>query len=224
MSPGAPRFAIYELFMLALCVFALSILVVDTFDVFSEATSTILLYADTTICVLFMVDFVYKLLTAENKWLYMRTWGCIDFVSSIPLAGPLRAGRVARALRIIRLLRGFHSAKMLLELVARNRRQSAVASVGLIAFLLIFQSSAAILVVEKGPDVNIHTPVDAIWWSIVTMTTVGYGDLYPTTTWGRVIGVFLMVGGIGVFGTFTALVASWFVQPPLVEKPEGIDK
>lgn len=212
MSHGEPKYVAYELFMLAMCGIGLSILAVDTFDVFSEATSTILLYADTVICALFFLDFLHKLWIAESKWRYMRTWGWIDLVSSIPLVGPLRVGRVARILRIMRLLRGFHSAKMLIQVIMKKRAQSAVASVGLMAFLLIFQSSVAILAVEKGPDVNIHTPGDAIWWSIETMTAVGYGDLFPTTGWGRVVGTFLMVGGIGVFGTFTALVSAWFVR------------
>ncbi|WP_338327313.1 potassium channel family protein [Porphyromonas gingivalis] len=59
---------------------------------------------------------------------------------------------------------------------------------------------------------NITTAEDAIWWSYVTITTVGYGDKYPVTTEGRIIAMFLMTAGVGLFGTFTAYIASLFVS------------
>ena len=68
-----------------------------------------------------------------------------------------------------------------------------------------------ILQVEKDPNSNIKTAEDALWWAYVTITTVGYGDKYPVTTEGRLIAVVLMTGGVGLFGTFTAYIASWFV-------------
>ena len=52
-----------------------------------------------------------------------------------------------------------------------------------------------------------------MWWAVTTMTTVGYGDRFPVTTEGRLVGVFLMIAGIGVFGSFSGLVASWFLSP-----------
>ena len=59
----------------------------------------------------------------------------------------------------------------------------------------------------------IISPIDAIWWAYVTITTVGYGVKYPVTTEGRIIAAVLMTAGVGLFGTFTAYVASWFAQP-----------
>ena len=73
-------------------------------------------------------------------------------------------------------------------------------------------SSVAILEFEKDdPAVNIRGPEDAIWWSFVTMTTVGYGDRYPVTTGGRIVAAMLMVCGIGLFASFTSFLASWFM-------------
>mgnify|MGYP001293428771 CR=1 FL=1 len=84
--------------------------------------------------------------------------------------------------------------------------------VAILAVLMVIFSSVAILQVEDDPASNIKTAEDAIWWAYVTITTVGYGDKYPVTTEGRIIAAFLMTTGVGLFGTFTGFVASWFVD------------
>ena len=76
---------------------------------------------------------------------------------------------------------------------------------------MIIFSSIAILQVETAPTSNIKTAEDAIWWAYTTITTVGYGDRFPVTTEGRFIATLLMTVGVGLFGTFTAYLASWFI-------------
>jgi voltage-gated potassium channel len=139
-------------------------------------------------------------------------WGWIDLISSIPYIDFLRAGRVLRLIRLIRVFRAFKATKLIFEHINRNKKQSALTSVALISFLMVIFSSIAILQFEKDVNSNIKTAEDAIWWSYVTITTVGYGDKFPITTEGRIIGAVLMTMGVGIFGTFTALVSSWFIQ------------
>jgi voltage-gated potassium channel len=74
-------------------------------------------------------------------------------------------------------------------------------------------SSIAILQFEGPPDSNIKTAGDALWWAMATVTTVGYGDKFPVTPEGRIIASFLMVCGVGLFGTLSGFVASWFLRP-----------
>jgi voltage-gated potassium channel len=62
-------------------------------------------------------------------------------------------------------------------------------------------------------DANIHTASDAIWWSYVTITTVGYGDRYPVTEWGRLVGVLLLSTGVGLFAVITGFIANVFLAP-----------
>ncbi len=83
----------------------------------------------------------------------------------------------------------------------------------ILILLLIIISTIGLYLFE--PDITIF---NAIWWSIVTLTTVGYGDITPTTTGGRIIGVFIMFLGIGLLGTFTATVASFFVEKKMKEE------
>lgn len=77
---------------------------------------------------------------------------------------------------------------------------------------MIVFGSIAILEFEKGEETNINNAEDALWWSFVTITTVGYGDKYPVTTEGRIVAGVLMIVGVGLFGTFTGFVASWFLN------------
>ena len=94
-----------------------------------------------------------------------------------------------------------------------NKAKGALASVFILAILLLLSSSIAILQVETDPRSNIKTAEDALWWSYTTITTVGYGDLYPVTAEGRLIAIVVMTFGVGLFGTFTAYIASVFVKP-----------
>jgi voltage-gated potassium channel len=138
-------------------------------------------------------------------------WGWIDLISSIPTFQYFRYGRLIRLFRILRILRAFRSVKFIVQHVFRNRKQGTFASVAIVAFMMLIFGSISVLQVEKDPNCNIKTAEDAIWWSFVTITTVGYGDKYPITTEGRIIAAFLMVAGVGLFGTFTGFVASWFM-------------
>lgn len=102
----------------------------------------------------------------------------------------------------------------MVTLLFRNRIKGTLASAALAVFLLLSFSSISILICERTPEANITTAEDAVWWSVATITTVGYGDRYPVTTEGRFVAVVLMLSGLGLFGTISALTASFFVGLP----------
>ena len=211
-----------ELGLLNLIVFVLSIyvlcaLLIDTVVKLPKETSILLAYIDNAICVFFFAEFCLRFYRAGNKLKFMR-WGWIDLVSSIPAVSYLRAGRVLRLIRLLRLIRAFRSTQQFLKHVFKNKAQGAFTSVAILAVLLIIFCSIAILQVEKDPNSNIKSAEDAIWWSYVTITTVGYGDKFPVTTEGRIIAAVLMTAGVGLFGTFTAFIASWFVEDKSLHK------
>lgn len=203
----------YQLFMLALCVYAILALAVERFLPISSATRELLDAADVGVCVLFGVDFVVSLATAKSRWHYLRTWGWIDLLSSIPSVSVLRVGRAARIMRIFRVLRGVRATKVLSSFVLERRSEDTLLAVVLIAFLLLILASSSVLHFETLPESNIKSPADAVWWAYTTMSTVGYGDHYPVSWEGRVIAALLMTAGVGIFGTFSGFVAAWFLTP-----------
>lgn len=201
----------FQILIIFLSIYVLGALFIDTIVVLEPETSSLLTLIDNAICVIFLIDFSLRFWRAEKKLTYMK-WGWIDLVSSIPTLEVLRAGRVFRLIRLIRILRAIRSTKLLISYTFKNRKQGTFSAVGIISILLIIFSSIAILNVENQPDSNIRTAEDALWWSFVTITTVGYGDKFPITTEGRLIAAMLMTAGVGLFGTFTGFVASWFME------------
>lgn len=203
----------YQLFMLALCVYAILALAVERFFPIGEGTREILDHADVGVCVLFAIDFIVSLATAKSRWRYLTTWGWIDLLSSIPTISLLRLGRAARIIRIFRVLRGVRATKVLSSFVLERRSEDTLLAVVLISFLLMILASASVLHFETVPEANIRSAEDALWWACSTMATVGYGDRFPVTWEGRLIGALLMTAGVGVFGTFSGFVAAWFLAP-----------
>ncbi|CAM3131947.1 voltage-gated potassium channel [Williamsia muralis] len=117
---------------------------------------------------------------------------------------------VLRPLRLLRLL----AVLAVLHRVAGQAIRGRVLAYTVVACLmLIFVASLAILDTERGSDdATIRNFEDALWWSITTVTTIGYGDYAPTTLTGRMIAVGLMIGGISLIGVVTASIATWIVE------------
>ena len=199
-----------HLLVILLSVYVLVVLVVDTLVKLPTETARLLTFIDDIICVFFLFEFCLRFYQARSKWGFMK-WGWIDLISSIPALPFLRAGRALRLVRLLRIMRAFRSTKHLIRYVFESRVKGTFTAVSIIAVLMILFSSVAILQVEDQPTSNIKSAEDALWWSYVTITTVGYGDKYPVTTEGRLIAAVLMTVGVGLFGTFTGFLASWFV-------------
>jgi voltage-gated potassium channel len=156
--------------------------------------------ANVTIWVGFAVDYVVRLGLAPSKLRFVRGHVPDLLVLALPLLRPLRALRTATALaRLGRASMSF-------------RGQTIAYVVGAVA-LLGFVAAVAVLDAERESEgANIKSFGDALWWAATTITTVGYGDRFPTTAEGKWAGVGLMLGGIALAGTITAALASWFIE------------
>jgi voltage-gated potassium channel len=212
----------YELGMLCLSIYVIVELLVEYTVELNPEILRLLALIDYGVCAVFFVDFLHCLLTAKSKSGYLKSGGWFDFISSIPLYDFFQAGRLARIVRIIRILRAYRSMKRVLALTLRNRANTAAQSAIFLGIGVLIFGSVTILHVEDTASSNIKTAEDALWWCCTTITTVGYGDKYPVTSEGRIVGVIVMIVGVGMFGTFTAWVGSWMLRGGSEQKGEGL--
>jgi voltage-gated potassium channel len=202
----------YEIFIGALSI--LSILNLVMMYVFTDpALDTVLMIMNAPLTIIFFVDFLYRFTTAPNRSEYFwRNWGWADLLASLPFE-QTKILRVFRLVKVYRLLNEY-GAKNIARAVIKDRAGSALLMLLLIGILVLEFGSLEMLRLEGGtPDANITTASDAIWYIIVTMSTVGYGDQYPITNPGRVLGAVIIVVGVGIFGTLTGYLANLFLSP-----------
>ncbi|AZC12371.1 two pore domain potassium channel family protein [Microbacterium sp. ABRD28] len=149
----------------------------------------------------FAIDYAVRLIIAENRWRWFYRHLLDLAIVVLPMLRPLRLMRFLTVLAIVHrgagtLLRG------------RVLTYTAGATA-----LTIVIAGLAVLDAERGqPGSNIETFGESLWWAVVTITTVGYGDFYPATDLGRFIAFALMLGGIALIGVVTATLASWIVE------------
>lgn len=218
-AEGRQRSNAYELFILVLTVLSLAIMVVLVLPI-SDATVQLLTVYDNVICVVFLVDFAVNLARSRPRRDYFigrRGWldliGSIPSLSFFPYAGLLRLARLSRLFRITRLLRGQNKRELIEDVVA-NRGQYAAFITVLAAMLVLVVTSVMVLQFEsRAADANITSGGDALWWALVTITTVGYGDFFPVTGAGRLIAFVVMLAGVGIIGALASILASILVSP-----------
>lgn len=153
------------------------------------------------IWVAFIIDYVVSISLARNK----KAWFKNNLITLLSIALP-----IFRPLRLLRLVAVLNVLNRTSGMAVRGRITMYVCSS---AVLLIYIGSLAILDVERtAPGAKITDFGRALWWTFVTVTTVGYGDLSPVTWQGKCIAVGLMVTGIALIGIVTATLASWIVD------------
>lgn len=149
----------------------------------------------------YAVDYVIRLVIAERRWDFVRR-NLLDLAAVVL--------PVLRPLRLLRILLVFD---LVQQQVTSGLRGRVVGQVAVLVGFLSALGALAMLDAERAnPEANIQSYPDALWWAGTTITTVGYGDRYPTTGSGRVVGFGLMLGGIALLGVLTAALASWFVE------------
>ncbi|MDR6906344.1 voltage-gated potassium channel [Agromyces sp. 3263] len=203
----------YEIFIGVLSILSIVNLVLMLTVVDDEALNTVLRVMNILFSGIFLADFAYRLTTAPQRGAYFfRHYGWADLLASLPFA-ELKILRLFRVVRVIRLMREV-GPRTIWRTLIRDRAGSALYALLLMGvFVLEFGSLTMLYLEEHAPGANITTASDALWYTVVTISTVGYGDYYPVTNSGRIAGVVIIVVGVGIFGTFTGYLANLFLGP-----------
>ena len=218
----------YQLFILVLTVLSLIIMVGLVLPL-SDATTQLLSIYDNIICDVFLLDFAWRIRHSRPHRAYVigeRGW--LDLLGSIPSFGflpataLLRLFRLSRLARISRLMRTRSKKEVAQDILDNRGRYAAFVTLTLGLLVLVFASVLVLQLESRSPDANITTGGDALWWAVVTITTVGYGDLFPVTPGGRLVGASVMFAGIGIIGALASIFASVLV-PRADDGPQEAD-
>ena len=207
-EPEMPRW--WNVLVLAATFVTLALIILDSSETAHSTRDRVYEAIDLVCCAFFVADFIARFRRAHQKRAFLRrNW--IDLVSSIPLVGPLRAGRLLRFVRIVRLLRVGRAVR---GEAAGSLPQPTVAIgyLGLVTVVVWLSAGTAFYAFEHARNTNIRHLDDALWWSVTTLSTVGYGDIFPVTRGGRVVAALTMVLGIGALASFAGAIATYFVE------------
>lgn len=162
--------------------------------------------------IIFALDLILGIWRAPNKVKYLKTHP-LEIVSvALPFLRPLR------------LLRVVSFGALVIQKIAVGKQLAITLKVFLFSILIAYIAAVQITITERDvANSNIKSFGDGLWWAVTTVTTVGYGDKFPTTSLGRVLAVGLMLVGISLMGVITASVAAWFVKMSQEDSNKQLD-
>jgi voltage-gated potassium channel len=199
--------------MLVLSLAIIPLLVIPLVVELSPTQESVVFALDWIIWAAFAVEYGIRLCLSPAKGRFMRS-NVIDLVVVVvPFLRPLRIARSARMLRLLRaarvgafLLRGIDAIR---DVLTRHKLHYTL----LVATVVTVACGVLVAELERGSaDANIHSIPDGLWWAVTTVTTVGYGDAFPTTGAARGVAVVLMLVGVGLFGLLAASLASFLIE------------
>jgi len=192
----------YEILLLILA--GLSVLFLFKNNAFTDILDKIIWF-------IFFIDVLVGLLRSKHKGSYLLKHP-LEIVAAIPLDSIFQSARIIRLVRVLRFFSiGKKTFKPIREILKTNGLHK------LLAVAVFFLIGATLLVKHFEPGIGSYA--DGLWWSIVTTTTVGYGDLSPKTSTGRLVAVFLMLIGIGIIGTLTSSITTFFIKEKKKKDP-----
>jgi len=211
-NPSTLFSAGYEIFMALLSLLSIFNMIL-LFFIGDPSLGAVLALVNFVLIIFFIGDFIARLIKSPSKSEYfLRQYGWADFLSCLPFS-QTNVFRLFRLIKVYRLLRDFGIRKIK-DAIVQERADTALFILLFVTILMLEFGSLGMLAIESQSTVsNITTAPDALWYMVVTLSTVGYGDQYPVTTQGRILGAFVILTGVGIFGTLTGYLANFFLAP-----------
>lgn len=200
----------WDWLVLVVAVVSLLLVVLETFLHVPPAILSVLRSADTFSCAIFLTDVFVRWKREKYSAGFWR-WAWIDVLASIPFEPAFRSLQAVRIYRFIRLFRILKKLNTLTNGTSLNEKLLALPGVAIV--MVLFSTMLIVEVERTAPGATIKNGGDALWWALTTVTTVGYGDTFPVTGEGRLIASVLMLVGIALFGSMSAIVTSKLILP-----------
>lgn len=199
--------SIYEITICFLAIISVVLVIIDI----NNGLSDWMIASDRVIYVIFISDYIFRLIYSHDKKKFIKS-NLFDLIAILPLNSALRVFRTFKFFRILR----FSKLTKLTRLVSFSGRMLSKCKSFLntngFKYILIF---SCVLIMVGGVLISVFedmTIIDGIWWAFVTTTTVGYGDISPATAYGRIVACLLMICGIGLIGSLTSTITSFFMN------------
>lgn len=203
--------ATYQIFMVLMTLLALAIAFAYYMIPLPDTVDQVLYIVDNLVVLTLLFDFFAHLFTQRARIHYLLTYGWLDLLGALPGLPLLRLARLPGLVIMVREL--MRTTPKDTRIAARQRlaESTLLTVVFVVMFVVIIGSILIVLIEAPVPGANIKTGDDAVWWAIVTVSTVGYGDKYPVTLAGRLIGTAMIVMGVSLFSVLTSYIATQFM-------------
>jgi len=210
-SPDPVRDYIFEVVILILGITSIINVTLLLFFPLPRQILGILFIFDSFLAITFIGDFLRNIYYATSRLDYLK-WGWMDLISGIPFFPLLRYMHIRRIVEGIQLLRRTRPREIVRQYRLHRIESLFLSSILICIFVILFSSILIHNVESNALDGNIVTGEDALWWALVTIATVGYGDLYPVTSYGRFLASLMIIFGVALFGVMTSFIATKFLR------------
>lgn len=222
--PGEHDVHWVEVALFVLIVTSAVVIALETMPELPERARLMLHRVEYALALLFAVEYCARLFAAPCRWRYaLSFWGIIDLLSVLPLilflfpeAAALKSLRLLRVFRILKLLRGETAFDRLVRAVLEVRHELTVFL--FISLVILYLAAVGIYHFEHDAQPDAFSSIPAsLWWAVASLTTVGYGDIYPITAGGRAFTTAILFIGLGVVAVPVGLITSALTS----ERPQG---
>lgn len=212
---------LFDLILIILIITSVTAVLLDSVESFHQRYGDILYFLEWSFTILFTIEYALRLYSSEEKRDYIFSfYGLIDLISILPTyiaflfpsAAYLAVVRIMRVLRIFRILKLFRymgEANLLYSALVHARRKIVVFLFSVVTLVIIF---GAIMFIIEGPEHGFDSIPKAIYWAIVTITTVGYGDISPQTGLGQFVAAIAMISGYAIIAVPTGIIGAELMQ------------
>lgn len=204
--------------VLVVSVISLILVILETVVTLHPDTLSRFAFIDRCACVIFVVDVLVRWRRMDWSRKYWK-WGWLDALASIPLDNAFRALQAIRIYRFVRLARSIYKFKGVTTGTTLNDKILALPGIALV--MILFSATLIIEVERDAPNALIKTGGDSLWWALSTVTTVGYGDIYPVTREGKFVAAGLMIVGVIFFSSISAFITTKLILPEEERDHEG---